>query len=258
MKSNTATVQKSSGRVGFLDEVRGFAILCMVIYHIMYDLDTIYGVNVPIFFEGWFDIIRDVFAGAFIFISGTVCRYSKNNLKRGVQCFFIGMIVTFVTAFVPGVYPVYFGILHCLGISMMLFGLLETAFDKLPAIIGMIFSVLLFFAAWNVKIGYIGVQNLFAVNLPTEAYNAGILFPLGFTQDGFVSSDYFPLLPWFFLFLAGAYFGVYVKANLMPRFFYTTRVKFLAVTGRYTIWIYVLHQPVAYVVLNLIFLHRLF
>jgi uncharacterized membrane protein len=241
-----------------LDEVRGFAILCMVVYHVMYDLQNIYDVNVPIFFDSWFDIVRDVFAGTFIFISGTVCRYSKNNLKRGVQCFFIGMIVTFVTAFVPGVSPVYFGILHCLGICMMLFGLLETVLDKLPAILGMIINLLLFFITWNVRFEYIGVEGIFTVALPQSAYNAGLLFPLGFTQGGFVSSDYFPLLPWLFLFLAGAYFGVYVKANLMPRFFYTTRVKFLAVAGRYTIWIYVLHQPVAYVILNLIFLNRVF
>ena len=93
--------KKSSGssRVGILDELRGFAIICMVVYHAMYDLKYLFGLDIPIFFDGWFDVIRDIFAGLFIFISGTVCRYSSNNIKRGAQCFFIGMIMTFVMPF---------------------------------------------------------------------------------------------------------------------------------------------------------------
>ena len=63
--------KKSSGssRVGILDELRGFAIICMVVYHAMYDLKYLFGLDIPIFFDGWFDVIRDIFAGLFIFIS---------------------------------------------------------------------------------------------------------------------------------------------------------------------------------------------
>ena len=65
--------QKKGSRVGILDELRGFAIICMVVYHAMYDLKYIFGLDVPVFFDGWFDVIRDIFAGLFLFISGTVC-----------------------------------------------------------------------------------------------------------------------------------------------------------------------------------------
>ena len=60
--------KKSSGssRVGILDELRGFAIICMVVYHAMYDLKYLFGLDIPIFFDGWFDVIRDIFAGLFI------------------------------------------------------------------------------------------------------------------------------------------------------------------------------------------------
>ena len=53
--------KKSSGssRVGILDELRGFAIICMVVYHAMYDLKYLFGLDIPIFFDGWFDVIRD-------------------------------------------------------------------------------------------------------------------------------------------------------------------------------------------------------
>lgn len=244
-------------RIGFFDEVRGFAIICMVVYHVLFDLKYFHGVNVPIFFDGWFDIIRDIFAGTFIFISGCVCRFSRNNLKRGVQCFFLGMLVTFVSAFVSPEAPIYFGILHMLGISMMLFGLLEKFLDAVPIFPAMTVFLILFALCFNIPRGYIGF-DMFSIELPREIYNAKLLFPLGFQEKAFYSVDYFPLLPWFFLFIAGSCFGVYVQKGSAPRFFYKTHVGFLAAAGRHTIWIYLLHQPIAYVVLNLIFKGSIF
>ncbi len=251
----------SSARVGILDEIRGFAIICMVVYHAMYDLKYLFGIDVPVFFEGWFDIIRDIFAGTFIFISGMVCRYSSNNLKRGAQCFFIGMIMTFVIPFFSNG-TIMFGILHFLGVSMMLFGLGQKLFDLLPSVVGLAVSIILYILTMNVGLenvsgiihpGYFGVPHLFQLHFPMEAYNVGVLFPLGLHDASFASSDYFPMLPWFFLFIAGSYFGIFAKNGSLPKFCYPTHIKWLAAVGRYTIWIYVLHQPVLYLVFTLIF-----
>lgn len=238
--------------MGLLDEIRGFAIICMVVYHAMYDLKYIVGLDVPIFFEGWFNVIRDIFAGTFIFISGTVCRYSSSNLKRGVQCFFIGMIMTFVLPFFTGG-TIQFGILHFLGISMMLYGLGEKLLDLLPSLVGIILCVFLFVFTMDVQNGFLGIRGLFEIYLPQKAYDVGVLFPLGLYGNNFYSSDYFPLLPWLFVFIAGSYFGVYAKEGVLPRFFYPTHIKWLATVGRYTIWIYVLHQPILYLIFTLIF-----
>lgn len=258
------TNQKTgSARVGILDEIRGFAIICMVVYHAMYDLKYLFGVDVPIFFDGWFDIIRDIFAGTFIFISGTVCRYSSNNIKRGAQCFFIGMIMTFVMPFFSNG-TIMFGILHFLGVSMMLFGLGQKLFDLLPSVVGLSVSIILFILTMNVGLslseyggtvvtGYIGIPHLFQLHFPIEAYKVGVLFPLGLHDLSFSSSDYFPLLPWFFLFIAGSYFGIFAKNGSLPKFCYPTHIKWLATVGRYTIWIYVLHQPIIYFIFTLIF-----
>ena len=252
MAERTKKAAAGSERVGLLDELRGFAIICMVVYHAMYDLKFIFGVDVPIFFDGWFNIVRDIFAGLFIFISGTVCRYSSNNLKRGAQCFFIGMIMTFVMPFFTGG-TIMFGILHFLGISMMIFGLGEKVFDMLPATVGIIVCAILFILTWNVQSGYIGIGGLFELSLPSKAYEVGVLFPLGLHNSSFYSADYFPMLPWFFLFIAGSYFGIWAKRGALPKFFYPTHFKWLATVGRYTIWIYVLHQPVIYLIFSLIF-----
>lgn len=255
------TQKKDSARVGILDEVRGFAIICMVVYHAMYDLKYIFGVDVPVFFESWFDVIRDIFAGIFIFISGTVCRYSSNNIKRGAQCFFIGMVMTFVMPFFTNS-TIMFGILHFLGVSMMLFGLGQKLFDLLPSWVGIALSVLLYILTMNVSMkyvggeivpGYFGIPQLFQLHLPVEAYKVGVLFPLGLHGVSFGSADYFPMLPWFFVFTAGTYFGIIAKDGRLPKFCYPTHIRWLAVVGRYTLWIYVLHQPVMYLVFSLIF-----
>ena len=253
--------QKKSSRVGILDELRGFAIICMVVYHAMYDLKYMFGLDVPVFFDSWFDVIRDIFAGLFIFISGTVCRYSSNNIKRGAQCFFIGMIMTFVMPFFSNG-TILFGILHFLGISMMLFGLGQKLFDLLPSWVGIALSVLLFVLTMNVRLsyvdgqvitGYFGIPHLFQLHFPMEVYKVGVLFPLGLHDSSFASMDYFPMMPWFFLFLAGSYFGIIAKDGRLPKFCYPTHIRWLATVGRYTIWIYVLHQPVMYFIFSLIF-----
>ena len=92
-----------SSRVHLIDEVRGFAIICMVFYHAMYDLVVIFGVDFPVFTSPVMqDILQPLFAGLFIFISGTAGHYSRSNLKRGAICFALGMALTLVTAvFMP-------------------------------------------------------------------------------------------------------------------------------------------------------------
>ena len=142
---NTATVSgtevKKYRRAGFMDEVRGFCILCMVVYHVCFDLNYTYNIHIPIMFDGWFDIVRDIFAGAFMFISGMSSRYSHNNAKRGIQCFFIGMIITFIFAFFAPTAPILFGILHFMGVSMMIYAIGDKYFLTIPAPVGI--------AVWN-------------------------------------------------------------------------------------------------------------
>ncbi|MDR2558598.1 MAG: DUF1624 domain-containing protein [Oscillospiraceae bacterium] len=250
---------KDSKRVGLLDEIRGFAIICMVVYHLLFSLKNFYSVDVPVFFDDWFDIIRSIFAGAFIFISGTVCRFSRSNLKRGAQCFFLGMLITFAVALVQPAFQIHFGILHLLGICMIIYALAEAFFDFVPPLAGILIFGFLFFALFGIPYGnpgFIGFNGLFTIPMPAILYNAEVLFPLGFRGPYANYADYFPLLPWFCVFAAGSFFGVYVRENALPRWFYKTRVRFLAATGRYTIWIYLLHQPIIIAILNIIFNER--
>lgn len=262
--TNTKSSSGGGQRVVLLDEIRGFAIICMVVYHTMFQLKYSFGVDVPIFFESWFGVIRDIFAGTFIFISGVMCRYSHNNLKRGVQCFFLGMVVTFVVPFFGN--HISFGILHFLGVAMMLYGLAGTLLERVPSAVGVIVSAVLFvltmhisrsYYSYNGAIwfddGYFGIANLFHWTLPNVLYNHDELAPLGFYSSSFSSGDFFPIIPWVFVFLAGSYFGGWAKSGILPKFFYNSHIKWLANVGKCTIWIYMLHLPLIYLICMLIF-----
>lgn len=245
------TVSKNS-RVYLLDEIRGFAIICMVIYHAMFELKYEFGINVPIFFDNWFGIIRDIFAGTFIFISGIMCRYSHDNVRRGAKCFILGMLITFIVPFFSSG-NITFGILHLLGISMMLYGLLEKVFEKIPHLIGFLVFAALAVFTWNAAKGFVGFGGNFMWEFSAKAKNIGVLFPLGIISSTYSSADYFPMMPWFFIFMSGSYFGYWFKNGDMPKSFYKPHCKWLAAVGRVTIWIYILHVPIILGIFSLIF-----
>lgn len=240
-------------RVGFLDELKGFSIICVVVFHTLYLLNYSYNVNIPVFFDSWFRVVVDIFIGIFIFIAGISSNYSHDNLRRGVKCFFLGMIITFAFAVFNPSSNVTFGILHSIGISVMIYALFENFFKKIPTIVGLVVSITLFIYTFNVQKGYVSLFGLFRFDLPQKLYQSNALIPLGFINGSFSTADYEPLLPWFFMFLAGVYFGVYVKNNRLPKSMYSTHVPFLSALGKYSLWIYIFHVPVIATILSLIF-----
>lgn len=246
-------MEQKKERVWLIDEVRGLAILLMVVYHFFYDIVVLYGVNIPAFYSPALDMIRDFFAGLFIFISGAACRFSRSNLKRGVQCFAFGMVMTYVTAIALPKDPILFGVLHLLGVCMVLFSFLAPLLDKIPVWAGIAGCALLCLVTWGMKDGYFGIAGLFTAPYPDVLTASGLFFPFGIPGEGFASADYFPLFPWMFVFFAGAFFGLPVLQRKMPGFFYKKHVPPLAFVGRYTLWIYLLHQPVLMGICLLVF-----
>lgn len=240
-------------RVGIVDETRGLAVISMVIYHLYFDLVYFYGVDMGKLIDTVMDWWQPLIAGTFIFVSGIAANYSHNHFKRGALCFFVGMCFTFATAFITPHAPIYFGVLHLLGISMMIYGFIGNFTSKIPWVLGLILFALLYFLTLNIPHGYMGFNWLFTIDMPDSLYGARLLFPLGFMPSGFSSMDYFPLLPHFLLFMSGASLGVLFKSGRAAKGMYMVRFSGLAFIGRHALLIYILHQPVMVAILELIF-----
>lgn len=239
-------------RVGILDEVRGITYILMIIYHLYYDLAFVYAMALPEVVHIIFRIVQPL-SNIFVFVAGASSVYSSNNFKRGAKYFFLAMLLTFVTAIAMPSEAIVFGVLHFLGIAAMIYGFIGNFTEMIPSAVGVVLFSLLFAVTYNLPRGYLGFEGLFSMQLPKQLYGHFWLYPLGFSTPDFVSSDYFPILPYIFIFLAGASFGVYLKSNRAAKGFYATRFKGLAFLGRHGLWIYLLHQPVIILILDVIF-----
>jgi len=246
-------IKEKKSRIFFIDEVRGVAIVCMVVYHLFYDLVVIFGVDFPFFYSQTLFILVDVFVGIFVFISGTSSEFSRSNLKRGIICFSLGMVMTVVTLIFMYENRIIFGILHMLGVCMIIYALVSPLLKKIRPTVLIGTSAFLYIITYNITQGYISFFGLGKVFLPSGLYDVGFLFPFGFFSNSFHSSDYFSLFPWLFCFIAGTGFGRILKQNNLPPFFYSKHSKPLAFMGRNTLLIYILHQPIIYGVLSLTF-----
>lgn len=234
-------------RVEILDELRGLIVLLMIFYHAIYDLVFVFRAVDPALFQSRFMRWLQLFvACGFIVIAGIMCRYSRNNLRRGAKTFLAGMLVTAVTAAVIPSQLILFGILHFLGICMMLYPLAEPVVRRLHPIAGILACLALFAFTNNIGSGRLGFGSLTLVRLPQSLYELGFLFPLGIHPRFFSSADYYPLLPWIFIFGLGCFLGGYFYNGEAPDFCYRPHCPPLALVGRHALLIYLLHQPVAY------------
>jgi uncharacterized membrane protein len=200
-------------------------------------------VDYPAYRGPFWDGVQIFIAWNFIFVAGVSSRYSRSNVKRGLITLGLGAAVSLATWFFMRDQMIWFGILHFLGSAMILFGLFGSLLDKLPTFAGIALSALLFVFTFNLPQGTVGIPGLFQLVLPGELYAHPWLLPLGFGGFG---SDYFPLFPWLFLFLAGTFLGREFVANRMPDWFYRNYIRFFARVGKRSIVIYMLHQPLLY------------
>lgn len=233
-------------RIIFIDYFRGIALIYMIFYHTLFDLAYV----VPkewgraLYYANEDIVIFDT--SSFILLAGISCAFSRSNLRRGGRLLAIAMAFTMVTAFFFPGEAIYFGILHLLGTGMVIYGAFDEFFKKLPAAIMLPLCVAVFALTYCVSNGFVGIKGLFEIPLPQELLTNNLLYPFGFIKAGFMSVDYVPLLPWFFLFLGGAYIGgLIVKyREKLPNFCYADPLPWLGFIGRHTLIVYIIHQPI--------------
>lgn len=243
-------------RIELLDELRGLAIIAMIIHHTFLDIGEVLGMQWGYEIFDKLCTVQPLFWAIFIIISGICSRLSRNAVKRGAVVLGAGLLITLVTVFLMPLFgfggnEIYFGILHCLGCCMIITGLLMPLLKKIPAVAGMAVCAVLFALFYSVS-----EHALFfgLIPLPEALYTTNYLAPLGFYSTTFRSADYFPLLPWLFMFLFGAFLGKYAADGAFPQWTYVKRVKLFAFIGRNSLWFYLAHQAVIYAVLFVILL----
>ena len=251
--SGLAADAKGRRRITFLDEARGLCIVCMVFFHTFYDLAYIFNFQIGYTLHNFFLPAQPFFAGAFIAICGVCCRLSKSNFKRSGIIAAAAAIVTVVTLVLSEfniVEPIYFGILHLLASSVFIFAVLRPLLNKIHPAAGIAACILLTVLLLNIQDGEIGIGSV-GITFNTKTPEL-LALPFGIGKTRLYASDYFPLLPWIFIFFAGTFLGKYFTSDKLPEFFYKRHFPPLHIIGRHSLLIYILHQPIIYGLLVLI------
>ncbi len=211
-------------RYGEIDVLRATAIILMILFHLVYDLREFAGVNIDYRSPFWF-VIGRTSALLFIFISGLSSGFARSPGRRGLKVLFFGMVITFVTyLFLKDEY-VRFGILHLLGVAMLLSPLLLRLSSWM---LGML-------AALSAILGFWFKKQVLAMPF---------LLPFGLVYDGFTTIDYYPLFPY----LAVTILGVLVYRHCYarrkePLFSFHLKSEPIKWLSRNSLAVYLVHQP---------------
>ncbi|MBS3773138.1 MAG: DUF1624 domain-containing protein [Candidatus Thermoplasmatota archaeon] len=231
-----------SRRFWEIDATRAVAILMMVTFHVVYDLDHFGSADIGAT-SGFWRMFAQATASLFLLLVGVSLTLSHSRasrrlggktlplkyLKRGFRIFLYGMAITVVTwLFLPdGI--ILFGILHCIGLSIILaYPLLGRPRLALP----------------------FGLTCI-AAGIVVNSVEAGtnLLLWLGVRTGDMYMFDYFPLLPWLGVVLLGVFTGSMLYPDGERRFHLPDvtgwpMAGLLSWMGRHSLAIYLAHQPV--------------
>ncbi|MBC8016711.1 MAG: DUF1624 domain-containing protein [Sporomusaceae bacterium] len=235
MNSSTAY----NNRIWEIDFIRGIAIILMIVFHLIVDLKDFYAYNID-YLAGFWYLEGKLSAIIFILISGVSSTLGSGSLSHGSKVFAWGMFLTVVTyLYNPGNY-ILFGILHFLGISLLSASFMR----RLPS------SCLAMISCAAIALGI-----LFSERFVSSPY----LFPIGLISSTFISLDYYPIFPWYGVFLFGIIVGKivcadkkrlslrqasYIQSESYASLLLIRSIKLTAWLGQHSLAIYLIHQPI--------------
>lgn len=291
-ESGNSTRTRRGRRLVWLDALRGFTVASMVLYHGMWDAVFLYGLKAP-----WYDALpgylwQQSICWTFIFLAGFSWRFDRKPLKRGLMIFGAGALVTLVTTLFMPEDRIVFGVLTLIGSCILLMIPLDRLFRRGKTVslsvvaaggsagpaadagspgpaadagspgavdrAGLAIASALFFLTRDVNSGYLGFESLRLVWLPAGLYRGMFMTYLGFCDPAFFSTDYFSLIPWFFLFCC----GYFAHGTVMGRSMRKAEVpsgeqkkipallRGLCFLGRHAMAVYIVHQPLILIVLE--------
>jgi uncharacterized membrane protein len=219
-------------RVAAVDALRGLAIVAMIVYHFAFDL-RYFGVtradfeNDPFWLSARAAIVASflLLAGISAVLADRAGRDHRRFARRIGAIVLCALAVSVASYFVFPQTFIYFGILHCIALSLVV----AQAVVRRPALsagFGLVIVVagLMFSHRW---------------------FDTRVTSWIGFTTVKPPTQDYVPLFPWLGVVLIGAGVGhVLADARFRGLAALDRSPRFLRSMGRHSLAIYMIHQPI--------------
>lgn len=240
-------------RIATIDTLRGFAILNVIVYHTLWDLDNLFGFNLLWFHSEPIYIWQQCGSSLFIFLSGFCRPLCKSTWKQCLKLTACSLLISGGSYLFAGSDFISFGILSLFASCFLLFSLFQQLLQKLPYHLGFYGSLLLFLLTKKIAYGFVGIGSL-TLNIPNSLYANWFTAWLGLPPNYFYSADYFPLLPWFFIFSAGYFAGreFFRKKTDAVSPLLQINIPPLNFLGKHSLATYLVHQPIIYAILTII------
>ena len=220
-------------RMEEIDFARGIAIILMILFHLIVDLKDFFSYSLE-YLQGFWYIEGKCSAILFIFLCGISSTLSHSSTRHGIKIFIWAMILTAVTYIYNPDFYIRFGILHLLGISL----LSATVISHLSRM-------------WLLLLS--GTAIIIGIYFSQGFTSFPYLFPLGLQTNTFASLDYYPIFPWYGIFVTGVLVGKQLYTPKQP-LVSIPLPKSITWLGQHSLAIYLTHQPILLALLYM--LHR--
>ncbi len=227
-------------RIIEVDMARGLAVVLMIVYHLAFDLYYFRMAGINIFEPHWVALQRLIGTGFLLLVGISIVLSERRNkegythhLKRAAKLGIVALLITLATWIYPHTAFIKFGVIHAIAACTLIAPLLMRL-----GRLNLVLATLLI--AGGFFIGEIHTDNPY-------------LFWIGLTTNDYQALDHYALIPWLGVVLAGMTIGPYVMEKLDQRKKRQDEAgEFLALLGRNSLMIYLIHQPILIATLFLV------
>ena len=225
----------------FLDELRGLAILNMILFHLCWNIDHLLNIPLP-----WYHGTPHMF-GSSIFVAPScclpVCVSIIPAVLPGIFSPWGGaaVLITVVTYLAGSETLIVFGILHCMTLCFLCYLLLRPLLLRLPAIPGLVLALMLFLFTYHVPQHFLGIGP-FQITCRLHGMSLIGCRSLACCPPISIRPTISPSSRTYSCFLAGYFLGKLPLPDWMRR----SHCRPLAWLGQHSLIIYLLHQPILY------------